>query len=167
MCTLNAETTGDTVVTKQWEYLLALEWRIGVGALERVGPKWEESAQKEGERGDMEEWPSAVWITGLHEGGGVSLPGSLSYPGACNHEKLKPAGPVTPEGDAHLPSTETVKQLQVVTCRGQWRSKQGGPTQPGIPKCRPHRMLLQLRGLLCAGSMADKGSASEEHGTMR
>ena len=41
-----------------------------MGARERVGPKWEERAHKEGRRGNMEEWLSAAWITGLQEGVG-------------------------------------------------------------------------------------------------
>lgn len=30
----------------------------GIGAQQRISPKWEESAQKEGGRGNMEEWLS-------------------------------------------------------------------------------------------------------------
>lgn len=82
-----------------------------MGAWERVGPTWEESAQKEGERGKMEEWP-IVSISSLDyraPGRQGSLPRSLSYPAAWNREK--PASPTTPEGEASLPSTGAVKHL--------------------------------------------------------
>lgn len=83
----------------------------GAGSQERIGPKWEESAEKVGGLRRMkDECKCLAWITGLQEGG-VSAGFSHSCPGAQDCEKLKSVSPRTPKRDTGLPRTENVKCL--------------------------------------------------------